>query len=87
FLSGYGILMASVAAIMMCDYYLLTKGNVFISHLYDSSRNNRHYYYHKGWNVQAVIAYIAGVAVPFPSFVKTLGAKVSAAATDIRHLS
>lgn len=28
--------MASVVAIMICDYYLLTKGNVFISHLYVS---------------------------------------------------
>lgn len=46
--------------------YLLTKGNIFISHLYDGSPDNKHYYYHKGWNVQAVIAYVAGVVVPFP---------------------
>lgn len=28
--------MASVVAIMVCDYWLLTKGNVFVSHLYVS---------------------------------------------------
>ena len=36
FLAGYGLFMASVVAIMVCDYWLLTKGNVFLSHLYVS---------------------------------------------------
>ena len=38
FLAGYGLFMASVVAIMVCDYWCLTKGNVFISHLYVSSQ-------------------------------------------------
>jgi len=86
FLSGYGIFMASVVAIMVCDYYLLTKGNVFIGHLYNGSKTNRHYYYHKGWNIQAVIAYLAGIALPFPGFVGTLGASVSMSATNLGRL-
>jgi len=77
FLAGYGLFMASVVAIMVCDYFLLTKGNVFISHLYNGDKDNKHYYYTKGWNVQAIIAYLAGVALPFPGFVGTLGPKVS----------
>jgi NCS1 family nucleobase:cation symporter-1 len=36
FLAGYGLFMASVVAIMICDYWLISKGNVFISHLYVS---------------------------------------------------
>ena len=36
FLAGYGLFMASVVAIMVCDYWCLTKGNVFISYLYVS---------------------------------------------------
>ena len=35
--AGYGLFMASVVAIMIADYWLLTKGNVFVSHLYVSS--------------------------------------------------
>jgi NCS1 family nucleobase:cation symporter-1 len=66
--------------------YLLTKGNVFIGHLYNPSRTNKHYYYTYGWNVQAVIAYICGIALPFPGFVGTLGAKVSTSATDLGRL-
>lgn len=66
--------------------YLLTKGNVFIGHLYNGSKENKHYYYHRGWNVQAIIAYICGIVPPFPGFVGTLGANVPAAATDIGRL-
>lgn len=86
FLSGYGLFMASVVAIMVCDYYLLTKGNVFIGHLYNGSKTNKHYYYHRGWNVQAIIAYICGIVPPFPGFVGTLGASVSQGATNVGRL-
>ncbi|KAK9776792.1 putative Uracil permease-like protein [Seiridium cardinale] len=86
FLSGYGIFMASVASCMMCEYYFLTNGNIFVTSLYDGAKSNKHYYYYRGWNVQAAIAYIVGVAVPFPGFIGTLGASVSTTATNIGHL-
>lgn len=86
FLSGYGLFMASVVAIMICDYFCLTKGNVFLSYLYDGSKHNKHYYYTYGWNLQAVFAYIVGVALPFPGFVGTLGPKVSAPAARLGDL-
>lgn len=86
FLAGYGLFMASVVAIMVCEYFLLAKGNVFISHLYDGSRGNKHYFYHMGWNVQAVIAYLVGIALPFPGFVGTLGPNVSQPAQELGQL-
>jgi NCS1 family nucleobase:cation symporter-1 len=39
-----------------------------------------------GWNIQGVIAYLCGIALPFPGFVGTLGAKVSTGATDLGRL-
>lgn len=78
--------MASVVAIMICDYFLLTKGNVFISHLYDGSKYNQHYRYFKGCNLQAIIAYIVGIALPFPGFVGSLGPQVSVAAQRLGDL-
>jgi NCS1 family nucleobase:cation symporter-1 len=66
--------------------FLLTKGNVFVGHLYNGSKANKHYYYHMGWNIQGVIAYLCGIALPFPGFVGTLGAKVSTGATDLVSL-
>jgi NCS1 family nucleobase:cation symporter-1 len=86
FLSGYGLFMASVVAIMVCDYFLLTNGNVFLTHLYFGTRDNKHYYYHRGWNVQALLAYLVGIALPVPGFIGTLGPSVSATATKLGHL-
>lgn len=54
--------------------FILSRGNVFVSHLFDPTKDNEHYRYHKGWNVQALIAYIVGVAVPMPGFCASLGA-------------
>lgn len=46
-----------------------------------------HYHYHGGWNVQAVIAYLAGVAPPFPGFAASLGATgVNQAGNDLFYL-
>ena len=69
-----------------CIDYLLTQGNVFIGYLYDGTKANQHYYYHRGWNIQGVIAYFCGIALPFPGFVGTLGANVSTGATDLGRL-
>jgi NCS1 family nucleobase:cation symporter-1 len=66
--------------------YLLTRGNVFIGHLYNGKKTNPHYYYTMGWNIQGVIAYLCGIALPFPGFVGTLGPTVSAGATDLGRL-
>ncbi|OJJ50427.1 hypothetical protein ASPZODRAFT_59349 [Penicilliopsis zonata CBS 506.65] len=83
FLGGYGLFMASVVAIMVCDYFLLSKGNMFIPALYNGTPANKNYYYARGWNLQALAAYIVGIALPFPGFCGELGASVSAGATHL----
>ncbi|KAH6647216.1 allantoin [Truncatella angustata] len=74
FLSGYGLFMASVVAIMLADYFVLTNGNIATGWLFNPQKTNVHYRYYGGWNMQAVIAYIAGIAMPFPGFAASLGA-------------
>ncbi|CAD0044991.1 unnamed protein product [Aureobasidium pullulans] len=86
FLAGYGLFITSVVAIMVCEYFLLTRGNLFIAHCYNGGKENPHYYYMKGWNVQAVIAYLCGIALPFPGFVGSLGANVSTTALNMGHI-
>jgi NCS1 family nucleobase:cation symporter-1 len=86
FLSGYGLFMAAVVGPTCVDYYLITKGNMWITHLYDGSRSNPHYFYTRGWNINAYIAYIAGIALPFAGFIGTLGVNVSTAAIDLGHI-
>jgi nucleobase:cation symporter-1, NCS1 family len=65
---------------------LLSKGNVFIPSLYNGTSTNKNYYYNKGVNLQAVLAYIIGIALPFPGFCGELGASVSSAAIHLVDL-
>ncbi|KAE8158969.1 permease for cytosine/purines, uracil, thiamine, allantoin-domain-containing protein [Aspergillus tamarii] len=87
FLSGYALFMSSVVAIMLCDYFLLTKGTVVIPSLYNPTNTNENYYYHRGWNLQALAAYVVGIALPFPGFCGVLGASVSTAASHIMDIA
>ncbi len=47
---------------------------------------NKHYYYHLGCNIQAYIAYIVGIALPFAGFLGTLGVRVPDAALHLGDL-
>ncbi|KAJ5611579.1 hypothetical protein N7528_008684 [Penicillium herquei] len=78
FLSGYGLFMASVVAIM---------GNITIGSLYVPTKANKNYWYHGGVNIQAVIAYCIGIALPFPGFCGELGASVSTSAAHIMDIA
>ena len=52
----------------------MTNGNIFTELLYNPSKSNPRYRYYGGFNLQAVIAYVVGIALPFPGFVQSLGA-------------
>lgn len=72
FLSGYSILMGPFAAICITDYFFIRKGNYHINDLYIGDSRSRYWYY-KGWNLRAVVAWLVGVALPFPGFIGTFG--------------
>lgn len=67
--------------------FLLTKGTVVIPSLYNPTNTNENYYYHRGWNLQALAAYVVGIALPFPGFCGVLGASVSTAASHIMDIA
>lgn len=86
FLGGYGLFMAAVVGPTVVEYYVLAKGNVFISELYNGTKENPYYRYTKGWNINAYVAYLAGIALPFAGFTGTLGASVSEAGVRLGHI-
>lgn len=72
--------------LITCPDFLLTKGNVFIPSLYNGTPANKNYYYTNGVNIQAVLAYLIGISLPFPGFCGELGASVSAPAMHMMDL-
>ena len=85
FLDGYGIFMGPTAAIMVVDYWLVRRGNIYIAEAYSSATGARYMYFH-GFNLNAVVAYLCGMMIPFVGFVGTFGIKVPLAATRCDQL-
>nr|VWP01952.1 AvrPphE (AvrPphE protein) (Type III effector HopX1) [Ganoderma boninense] len=80
FLEGYGIFMGPTAAIMITDYWLVHKGNIYIDDAYTSEPGSR-YMYFRGVNLNAAVAYISGMMIPFVGFLGTFGVPVPLAAS------
>jgi nucleobase:cation symporter-1, NCS1 family len=85
FLGGYGIFMGPAAAIMISDYWIVRRGNIVIEDAYSSAPGSTYMYY-KGFNINAVIAYVSGMIIPFTGFIGTFGVKVPAVATKLDSL-
>ncbi|KAL3471359.1 permease for cytosine/purines, uracil, thiamine, allantoin-domain-containing protein [Aspergillus californicus] len=84
FLGGYGLFMAALVGPAVVEYYILSRGNMFIPDLYSGSDSK--YWYWRGWNIQALAAYLVGTALPLPGFVGTLGATVPLVWTHMVHM-
>ena len=80
FLNGYGIFMGPTAAIMITDYWIIRKGNIYLDDAYTSKPGSRYMYFH-GINPHAAIAYTAGMMIPFIGFIGTFGVTVPEGAT------
>ncbi len=61
-LNTYGGILAPVAAIFIADYYIIKKRNIDVMALFQGSEGR--YWYSGGWNIKAVIAWIAGFILP-----------------------
>jgi NCS1 family nucleobase:cation symporter-1 len=61
FLNYYGAFLAPLAAIFILDYYFIKKRNLDVMALYQKGGR---YWYKNGFNVHAIIAWVAGAILP-----------------------
>jgi NCS1 family nucleobase:cation symporter-1 len=64
-LIGYSALLGPIAGIMIIDYYFIRKTTLDVDQLY---RENGIYSYANGWNMAAILAFVAGVLPNIPGF-------------------
>ncbi|KAF2000822.1 hypothetical protein P154DRAFT_545377 [Amniculicola lignicola CBS 123094] len=71
FLGGYTIFLGPMTSILMCDYFIVRRGNVSVPDMYDF---HGMYRYHPkfGTNWRAVVAFIIGCIPPLPGFVNNI---------------
>lgn len=61
FLGSYTVFLMPICGIMVVDYWIVRKGNFHIPSLYTRAPGTP-YAYRKGWNIRAMVAWVAGVA-------------------------
>ncbi|WP_227429419.1 NCS1 family nucleobase:cation symporter-1 [Psychrobacter sp. I-STPA6b] len=59
FVNAVGAVIAPFFGILVADYYLIKKQQLDVNELFNDSPTGA-YYYHKGWNIKAVIAFVLG---------------------------
>jgi NCS1 family nucleobase:cation symporter-1 len=64
-LIGYSALLGPIAGILIIDYYLVRKTELDVGQLY---RHDGIYSYGNGWNLAAIVAFLAGVLPNIPGF-------------------
>ncbi len=64
-LIGYSALLGPIAGILIIDYYFIRKTELDVDQLY---RDDGAYSYGNGWNMVAVVAFLAGVLPNIPGF-------------------
>jgi NCS1 family nucleobase:cation symporter-1 len=64
-LIGYSALLGPIAGILIIDYYFIRKTELDVRQLY---RHDGIYSYGNGWNLAAIVAFLAGVLPNIPGF-------------------
>lgn len=75
FLGSYQIFLAAITGILICNYYVISRGYLQVPDLYTGDKSGV-YYFTKGWNIRAYVAYLITVAVNFAGFLGNMGVHV-----------
>ena len=72
FLASYQVFLSSITGVLMANYWLISRGYYKIDDLFTARRDGA-YYYTKGWNIRAYVAYILAIAPNFAGFLGSMG--------------
>ncbi|KAF2793243.1 putative uridine permease [Melanomma pulvis-pyrius CBS 109.77] len=75
FLGSYQMFLAAITGILLCNYYVVSRGELLVPDLFMGGRSGA-YYFSRGWNFRAYIAYVVTVAVNFAGFLGNMGVEV-----------
>ena len=59
FIDTFGAFFGPIFGVMICDFYLINKGNLINKDIYSLERNSA-YYYSSGWHLKGVYSIIIG---------------------------
>ena len=72
--------------VLLCHYYIITRGYLEIDDLYTARKNGAYHYFH-GWNWRAYLAYIIGIALNFYGFLSNMGVPAPSGVTKAYYFA
>jgi NCS1 family nucleobase:cation symporter-1 len=72
FMASYQIFLSAITGVLLCNYYIISRGYIDIPSAFTSDKTGP-YYYSSGWNFRAYVAYIIGVVPNFYGFLNNMG--------------
>ncbi|EOO03181.1 putative uridine permease protein [Phaeoacremonium minimum UCRPA7] len=75
-LASYQIFLSSITGVLLCQYYVVSRGQFIIPDLFTSAKSGA-YHYSKGWNYRAYIAYLIGIIPNFYGFLGVFGVDIT----------
>lgn len=86
FLASYQIFLSSITGVLLCHYYIITRGYLEIEDLYTARKDGVYHYFH-GWNWRAYLAYIVGIAPNFYGFLNNMGVSAPGGVTKAYYFA
>lgn len=86
FIGSYQIFLAAITGILICNYYVVSRGQLLVPDLFTGDKAGA-YYYTRGWNVRAYIAYFATIALNFAGFLGNMGVPVPQPVTRMYYFA
>ncbi|KZT30170.1 NCS1 nucleoside transporter [Neolentinus lepideus HHB14362 ss-1] len=78
-LASYQIFLSAITGVMLCQYYIISRGHFIVPDLYTTKPSGL-YWYSNGWNYRAYVAYVLGIAPNFYGFLGVFGVHVTTGA-------
>lgn len=86
FLGSYQIFLSAITGVLICNYYIVSRGHLDVPDLF-TTRKSGAYYFTKGWNIRAYIAYGVAVAVNFAGFLGNMGVPMPTGITRFYYVA
>ncbi|KIW18951.1 hypothetical protein PV08_03240 [Exophiala spinifera] len=85
-LASYQIFLSSITGVMLCHYFIVSRGYLKISDMFTPAHSGL-YYYSRGWNYRAYVAYLVGIVPNFYGFLGVFGVSVTLPATRMYYFA
>ncbi|THW35694.1 putative uridine permease [Aureobasidium pullulans] len=86
FLASYQIFLSAITGVLLCHYYIISRGYLKIDDLYTSDKNGVYHYFH-GWNWRAYVAYVVGIIPNFYGFLNNMGVSAPTGVTKAYYFA